>query len=103
MSLNALAEFYHLNKEPVLLIREPALTNSVIDLNKYRDSDNRVYDAILETYNPADDHSRLIGDPAAFKKLRNEYPLRREYLAYEVINATDEEAGILSRLGFNVG
>jgi erythronate-4-phosphate dehydrogenase len=100
MSLTAIADFYHLSKEPVSLVKEPEPANPVIDTTKYTDSDNRVYDAILETYDSAGDYSRLINNPDTFKKLRNEYPLRREYFAYNIINATNVEADVLSKLGF---
>ncbi|MFV0538022.1 MAG: 4-phosphoerythronate dehydrogenase PdxB [Dysgonomonas sp.] len=100
MSLAAIADFYGLSKEPISLVKEPEPINSVIDMSKYPNSDSRVYDAILETYDPEGDYSRLISNPETFKKLRNEYPLRREYFAYSVVNATDEEAVILSKLGF---
>ncbi len=102
MSLAAIADFYGMSKEPVSLVKEPAPANPVIDMDKYADSDNRIYDAILETYDPAGDYSRLTNDPASFKKLRNEYPLRREYHAYSVVNATNEEKDILNRLGFQI-
>lgn len=102
MSLAAIADFYHLSKGPVSLVKEPEPANPFVDTNKYADSDNRIYDAILETYNPIEDYSRLINDPASFKKLRNEYPLRREYFAYNIVNATSGEADVLSRLGFKI-
>lgn len=102
MSLTAIADFYHLSEAPVSLVKEPEPTNPVIDMNKYTDQDNRIYDAILETYNPVGDYSRLINNPATFKKLRNEYPLRREYFAYNIMNATDEEKDILNCLGFQI-
>lgn len=102
MSLAAIANFYDMSKEPVSLVKEPEPANPVIDMNKYVDSGNRIYDAILETYDPTGDYSRLIKAPASFKKLRNEYPLRREYFAYKVVNATDEEENILNRLGFQI-
>lgn len=100
MSLTAIADFYHLSEAPVSLVKEPEPANPVIDMNKYTDPDNRIYDAILETYNPVGDYSRLINNPATFKKLRNEYPLRREYFAYNIMNATDKEADVLGKLGF---
>lgn len=100
MSLVAIADFYGLSKEPISLVKEPEPANPFIDMYKYGDSDNRIYDVILETYDPTGDYSRLINDPASFKKLRNEYPLRREYFAYSVVNATNEEAVILNKLGF---
>jgi erythronate-4-phosphate dehydrogenase len=102
MSLTAIADFYRLSKEPVSLVKEPEPANPVIDMNKYTDSDNRVYDAILETYNPTADYSRLINNPDTFKKLRNEYPLRREYFAYNIINTRDEEKDILNCLDFQI-
>lgn len=102
MSLAAIANFYHLSQDPVSLVKEPKSENPVLDMNKYTDSNNRIYDAILETYNPIGDYSHLINNPEAFKKLRNEYPLRREYFAYNIVNATRDEVDVLSKLGFRI-
>jgi erythronate-4-phosphate dehydrogenase len=100
MSLESIADLYGLDKQPVSLVKEPAPVNPVIDMEQYSEMDNRIHEAILNTYNPLNDFSRLKASPDAFKKLRNEYPLRREYFAYTVINALEDEKVILSDLGF---
>ena len=101
MSLESIADFYGLNKEPILQVKEPSPINPLIDLNNYFHSDNRVYDAILNTYNPLGDFVPLKKSPSSFKQLRNEYPFRWEYFAYTVLNASDEEWKILDALGFH--
>ena len=81
-------------------MREPDPEHPVIDVNNFKDSDNRIYDAILHTYNPMDDYARLKAVPDTFKQLRNNYPLRREYFAYQTLNANKEEINILEKTGF---
>lgn len=100
MSLESIAGFYNLDKSPISEIKIPEPENPLIDLNKFTDSDSRVYDAILETYNPLGDFARLQASPEAFKQLRNDYPLRREYFAYKVVNASGREWNLLDSLGF---
>lgn len=100
ISLTNIAEFYNLDKSPVELIKIPEPTDSVIDLNIY--AGNRTKEAILKTYNPLDDFEWLKNAPERFKDLRNEYPLRREYVAYYIRNANFEEASILRNLGFKM-
>ncbi|WP_165024849.1 4-phosphoerythronate dehydrogenase PdxB [Dysgonomonas sp. ZJ279] len=100
MSLESIADFYQLSKEPISAIKELEPINPLIDLATYPTSDNRVYDAILETYTPMGDFGRLIAAPDTFKQLRNEYPLRREYKAYAVVNASEDERILLKELGF---
>jgi len=100
MSLESIAGFYNLDKSPISEIKIPEPENPVIDLNKFTDSDNRVYDAILETYNPLGDFGRLQASPETFKQLRNDYPLRREYFAYKVVNTSGKERDLLDSLGF---
>ena len=100
MSLEAVVGFYGLNKAPISKISVPEPVKPIIDLNKCGETGNRIYDAILATYNPIEDHHKLKAYPSIFKQLRNEYPLRREYFAYKVKNATIEEQDILIQMGF---
>jgi erythronate-4-phosphate dehydrogenase len=100
MSLESIADFYGLAKQPVSLVKEPAPASPVIDVNRYAKNVDRIYETILDTYNPLDDFALLKASPDTFKGLRNEYPLRREYFAYTVINALEDEKVILSDLGF---
>jgi erythronate-4-phosphate dehydrogenase len=100
MSLESLADFYGMSKNPISQIEVPAPVNPVIDLNRYKNSNNRIFDVLLESYNLINDFARLKATPNTFKQLRNEYPLRREYFAYRVTNALPDEVGILEKLGF---
>ncbi len=98
MSLEAIADFYKLDKSPIANVKEPEPEDTVIVLDNFPNSDNRIYDAILETYNPLSDFSKLKANPENFKQLRNEYPLRREYVAYRIENAIGEEVHIFNQL-----
>lgn len=100
MSLDTIADFYSLDKSPIALIKEPAPENPTIDVNIFNGSVDKVYSAILETYDPLVDFARLKGAPDTFKQLRNNYPLRREYFAYSISNASPEDRDILSRMSF---
>ncbi|NDV79606.1 4-phosphoerythronate dehydrogenase [Dysgonomonas sp. 511] len=98
MSLESLAAFYGMDTAPIADIIAPMPDSSTLDMDKYIGGDNRVYDAILDTYNPMDDFNRLMAAPETFKQLRNNYPLRREYSAYSLLNATQEEAVLFDSL-----
>lgn len=99
MSLESIADFYHLDKTIINTVKPPAPSDFIIDLSAF-DNRSRIEDTILTTYNPVGDYDRLKAAPDTFKQLRNEYPLRREYLAYTVKNATEIETHLLALLGF---
>jgi len=100
MSLESIAAFYNLDSSPIKEIKVPEPHYKVIDMDHFKYSDSRVYDAILYTYDPIDDFGRLKAAPETFKLLRNNYPLRREYAAYYIVNATTQEMDILAKFGF---
>lgn len=100
MSLESIANFYGLTKEPLLQVKAPEPTNPIIDLKNFEKSENPEFDVILQTYNPNSDYERLKTFPETFKRLRNEYPLRREYPAYIVSNTSEINLSILNKLGF---
>jgi erythronate-4-phosphate dehydrogenase len=100
MSLESIADFYGMSKVPVAQIKVPEPANAVIDMTHFKESENPVFDAILQTYDPSSDFRRLKASPETFKQLRNNYPLRREYFAYRVKNAPVESEYILHTLGF---
>ncbi len=100
MSLEFIADFYNLSKDVITHVKEPAPEHPVIDMDTYSARD-RVHCAILGTYNPIGDFERLRLSPSSFKQLRNDYPLRREYFAYTVLNAGEEERALFDSLGFH--
>lgn len=102
MSLETIASFFNMDKKPAKTISPLAPANPVIDLNNF-EKGNRVVSAILSTYNPIKDCTQLKEKPSTFNQLRNEYPLRREYQAYMIVNADDDERRILNKLDFELG
>lgn len=101
MSLEAIADFWSLSKEPIEKIVIPQVENPVIDWNTLEG--NKLEQAILLTYNPLGDHNRFVNSPSDFSSLRGNYPLRREYLSYTVKNVDNREnKAILQKLGFKV-
>lgn len=101
MSLETIARCFDLDRKPIDYINPPAPAESIIDLDKF-DASKRFISAMLTTYNPMVDFEALKSMPTAFKTLRNEYPLRREYLAYTVLNATEDERRLLNKFDFNL-
>lgn len=102
MSLQALATFWNLNPDAANTICPPNAPNPMIDMVQFAPDSNRVYQAIRQTYDITADYHRMLANLELFKDLRNNYPLRREYLAYTVIGANTEEAELLKALGFNL-
>lgn len=58
--------------------------------------------AVLSSYNPLTETAQLKQHPETFEAMRNSYGLRREFPAYTVTGAKEEEAAILRRLGFHI-
>ncbi len=101
MSLESIAEFWSLSKEPIKKIVIPQVDNPIIDWSNL--DGNKLEMALLRTYNPIEDHNRLISSPSDFNALRGNYPLRREYLSYIVENVdNNEDKAVLEKLGFVV-
>jgi len=102
MSLESIAGYWSLPKEPIEKIRIPEVENHLIDYQELKSSET-VEDIILRTYDILDDHDRFIPHPEKFSDLRGNYPLRREYKAYTVKNISDsEDKEKLNLLGFNI-
>ncbi|GAB6012685.1 4-phosphoerythronate dehydrogenase PdxB [Viscerimonas tarda] len=97
MSLENLTGFFGLPQEAIRGIRVPDAENPVIDLIALN---NSAYNAILQAYNPIEDHDKLTGRFTEFSVLRSQYPLRREYGAYTVLNASEENRALFKNLGF---
>ncbi|PXV62854.1 erythronate-4-phosphate dehydrogenase [Dysgonomonas alginatilytica] len=99
MSLEAIADFWSLSKEPIGKVVIPQVENPVIDWSIL--NGDKLEQAILMTYNPTEDHKRLVSNPADFSSLRGNYPLRREYLSYTVENVDNAaDKAVLQKIGF---
>lgn len=97
MSLQSIADYWSLPKEPIQKISIPPIDSATIDYDQY----HSIEDAILYTYNLLNDCKKLLDNPDQFSNLRGNYPLRREYGAYtieNVSNITDKEK--LTKVGF---
>jgi erythronate-4-phosphate dehydrogenase len=73
-----------------------------IILNEKDDTFTQVKNAILFTYNILEDDKNLRNNLSCFEELRGKYPIRREFPAFNVYNATDKAKEILQKLKFNV-
>ncbi len=61
-------------------------------------------EAVIHTYDVTEDSDALREHPERFEALRGDYPVRREFTAFTVRlqGGTEEEAQLLSRIGFKV-
>ncbi|MCR5560864.1 MAG: 4-phosphoerythronate dehydrogenase PdxB [Bacteroidales bacterium] len=61
-------------------------------------------EAVLHTYDVAEDDTALRKNPGSFEKLRGDYPVRREFTAFHVSldGGAEKAASALRRLGFEV-
>jgi erythronate-4-phosphate dehydrogenase len=100
MSVENLNRFFDLNIQPRLQ-EIPAPLQPVIDLKGIA-MDNQLSHAVWHTYNPMQETEALKVSPNQFYRFRSDYPLRREYHSYHVINADAAVASILQNLGFNL-
>ncbi len=79
---------------------EPALT-----IDCYGKSDEEIIrKAVFHTYNIVEDDIKLRFDPSHFEKLRENYPVRREFTSYTVTlkEGSPDIEKKLKELGFKV-
>lgn len=100
MSIENLREFFNLQIKPAYL-ELPNPFEPIIDLRKVSE-DNQLSHAVWQSYNPLKESELLKLHPEKFYWFRSNYPLRREYHAYTIANATDSTKEILVKLGFKV-
>ena len=99
MCLEAIAKEYNWEITNLdTLIQLPLPLNPVVDLNKFLD--DRIENAILTTFSALSEDKRLREFPDKFEYLRANYENPREFHAYKIINATNEEKRILKKMGF---
>jgi erythronate-4-phosphate dehydrogenase len=83
MAVRALSSFFSLPLTfwyPAVL---PVPVNNLLLESDHFVSENDFFEqTVLHTYNVVEDSSRLRESPADFEKLRNNYPVRREFTAY---------------------
>ena len=95
-----IARFFHLRVERIDRILPPAPLNPVIDLNQLEG--DRVAGAILRTFHPLPVDKALRVTPERFEWFRANYDHPREYPAYRILHASDEEAATFRAFGFQL-
>lgn len=99
MSLENINQFFELGIDPIKLMEMPKPNNPIIDLKDIPKERQLAY-AVWKTYSPMEESAKLKANPEKFTWYRANYPLRREYHAYTVINANSDVMQILKELGF---
>lgn len=104
-SVQALSKFFNLcidDWEPETIPVPP--DSSVKYDGKNKNFQQIVTDLILHTYKISSDSKVLKNKPELFEKLRGDYPLRREFFAYDLKleNVQEDYRRKLRRLGFNI-
>ena len=104
MSVNALAKFFNLSERLQKWYPEtvPVPEKTVIECPANGSLEEKLLYVVSQSYNIADDTMRLRNTPQEFEKLRGNYPLRREFGIFTVVNADKLCAEILSKLGFQL-
>ena len=101
MTLENVNNFFGLGIEPIPFQKIPEPEQPIIDL-KNIPIEIQLQTAVWHTYNPMKETEALKSNPEDFYRFRSNYPLRREYHAYTVINGDSNVAFILKLLGFNI-
>ncbi|MEN8200985.1 MAG: 4-phosphoerythronate dehydrogenase PdxB [Bacteroidota bacterium] len=105
MSVQAVSRFFSLGLDDWLPESVPLPSQPELLADASRGSLYEVlWEIFRETYDVTADNRNLRNDPAAFEKLRGNYPLRREQSVYSVrlFQGYEEISDILEKLGFTV-
>ncbi len=105
MSVQALSKFFGIRELEAWYpkdVPKPEISTIRIDC-KGKTKEQVLLEAVKFTYDVREDDQRLRAAPETFEKLRETYPLRREFPVYkiELANNTADFAGILGKLGFD--
>lgn len=101
MCLEAIGRFFNQKIEKIGLVAPPPPAQPVIDLDLFEGE--RIEEAILTSFNPLKIDKALREAPEKFEWFRNHYDHPREFGAYTIVHATEEERKLALALGFHVG
>lgn len=96
--LEHIQRFFHLKIEKLKEVVPPTPAHPVIDLAGV--GDHRIEHAILQTFDPLTVDKALREAPEKFEWFRANYHHPREFAAYTIQHATEEELLLLHTLGF---
>ena len=98
--------FFHLNILPGWSpdIPAPAMPLEIALDGGNKSNEQIFFEAVTHTYPIREDSKRLKDSPETFEEQRGGYPVRREFknFAVRLINAGDEAAKALRRIGFEI-
>lgn len=101
--LEHIADFFHITLDKLKEVTPPTPLNPIIDMDQFQE--NRIEQTILAAFSPLTIDKRLREHPEQFEYFRAHYDHPREYRAFKVIHATEEEASLLTQLypSFQIG
>lgn len=105
MTVNAVAAFFGWPLAGWYPAALPQPANPVISIDCSGLTDQQVLHSIVKsTYNIASESQQLKSDPSSFETMRNHYPIRREFGAYEIClkGSNKELVNRLIRLDFTI-
>lgn len=100
MSLENVNNFFGLH-HPLRHLEIPPPVQPVIDLKEISE-EHQLMEAVWHTYHPQTESEALKQSPENFTRFRSDYPLRREFPAFQIVNAAASVTQILKGIGFNV-
>ncbi len=105
MSVQALSRFFKIGLDDWEPDTIPEPENPIISCNGLnKDFQEIATEIIMQTYNYLEDERKLKTVPESFEKIRENYPLRREFSAFTIdtVNISDNDRKRLMLLGFRV-
>lgn len=99
MSLENLNDFFNLKLENIHYQAIPSPSEPIIDLRGIA-PEQQLQHAVWQTYDPMKETTALKSSPEKFYWFRSNYPLRREYPAYQILHASPIALNTLLSLGF---
>ncbi|MFO7656080.1 MAG: 4-phosphoerythronate dehydrogenase PdxB [Bacteroidales bacterium] len=105
MIVRALSRYFNLGIDDWMPAEIPVPSKTTIHIkNRGKSDDAIIHEAIMATYNIIDDDARLRNSVETFEKQRGNYPIRREFHAYDIFLADEKPDLIkkLRKLGFKV-
>ncbi|MDD3116118.1 MAG: 4-phosphoerythronate dehydrogenase PdxB [Victivallaceae bacterium] len=103
MSVNAVADLFNLPLKNWYPDDVPSPPNSIITAVDSGNFERDLLTVVSQSYNLAEDSTRLLNSPSTFEKQRGDYPLRREFYAYSVRGRMSPALRkTLSGLGFKI-
>jgi erythronate-4-phosphate dehydrogenase len=105
MSVQAVSRFFGFDLDRWFPSGLPAPANTIIKLEGENLSSREIINqAIRATYNIEEDDKRLRSSPESFEQQRGDYPVRREFGAFQLIlkNVPQKTQQTLKKIGFNI-